>query len=156
MIRAWRIVHQRIADTSFSGEGSRKRGGRWNSRGYRAVYVSDSLALATLEILVHGVPFEALGQFVSIPVTIPVKLIQPIDIDELPTGWRNDPPPKQLQRLGDTWLGGQRFAALKVPSAVIPIEFNYVINPNHPDFDKIDIGATQRHAFDSRLAVANR
>jgi RES domain-containing protein len=145
LIRTWRIVHQRNAETAFSGEGSRKRGGRWNGRGYRAVYVADSLALATLEILVHGVPYEALNRFVCIPALIPEELITDIKIEELPPGWRNDPPLQQLQDIGNKWVGDNRYAVLKVPSAVIPTEFNYVINPTHTAFKQIIIGTAEHH-----------
>jgi RES domain-containing protein len=153
LISTWRIVHQRNAGTAFSGEGSRKRGGRWNSRGFRAVYVADSLALATLEILVHGVPYEALERFVCMPALIPEELITEIRIKELPPGWRNDPPLQQLKDIGNKWIGDDRFAVLKVPSAVIPIEFSYVINPTHTAFKQIKIGATEHHKFGNRLSA---
>lgn len=154
MIRTWRIVHQRRAEAAFSGEGSRKRGGRWNSRGYRVVYVADSLALATLEILVHGVPYETLQQFVCIPASIPEKLITAVRVDSLPRMWRKDPTPQELQDIGSKWIDDNRFAVLKVPSAVIPIEFNYLINPRHVDIKKIEIGAAELHTFDSRLSAS--
>ena len=151
MITVWRIVHERVAGTAFSGEGSKKRGGRWNSRGYRAVYTADSLALATLEILVHGVPYEALQRFVCIPVVIPESMITEIPVKTLPSQWRSDPPPIALQNMGNKWIEENRNAVLKVPSAVIPIEFNYVINPNHIDLKKIRIGPAEHHTFDKRL-----
>ena len=48
-------------------------------------------------------------------------------------------PPAEVRELGDRWLNEQESAALKVPSAVIPVEFNYVLNPRHKDFGKIEI-----------------
>jgi hypothetical protein len=105
LIRTWRIAHQRNAETAFSGEGSRKRAGRWNGLGFRAVYVTGSLALATLEILVHGVPYESLERFVCIPALIPEALVPEIKIEELPPGWRNDPPMQQLQDIGNNLIG---------------------------------------------------
>jgi RES domain-containing protein len=152
LIKVWRIVHERNAATAFSGEGSRKRGGRWNSRGYRAVYCAESLALATLELLVHGVPYDSLKHFISISVLIPEKLVIEIKANKLPSDWRMDPPPSVLQAIGDKWLEEKQYAVLKVPSAVIPVEFNYVINPDHPDFSKIGIGGAERHTFDVRLS----
>jgi RES domain-containing protein len=154
LIKVWRIIHQRTFKTAFSGEGSRKFGGRWNSRGYRAVYVAESLALATLEILVHGVPYEVLKRFTCIPVWIPENLIIEIKLDELPSGWRKDPPSSASQNIGNKWLKDYQFAVLKVPSAVIPVEFNYVINPDHADFSKIKIGQKERHTLDARLSTA--
>ena len=110
----WRIAHQRNAETAFSGEGSRKRAGRWNGRGFRAVYVTGSLALATLEILVHGVPYEALERFVYIPDLILEALVTEIKIEELPPGWRNAPPMQQLQDFGNNLIGDDRFAVLNI------------------------------------------
>lgn len=135
-----------------SFDGSYKHGGRWNSRGYRVVYVADSLALATLEILVHGVPYETLKRFYCIPAKIPDDLISVVDQKTLPTNWRKDLPPAILQKIGNQWVKDNRSTVLKVPSAVIPVEFNYIINPDHSDFSKIKLGRKQRHALDVRLA----
>jgi RES domain-containing protein len=151
LIRAWRIVNARNAAAAFSGDGSRRSGGRWNSRGYRAVYVADSLALATLEVMVHGVSYETLQNYVCILATIPKKIIQGVDLKSLPRNWRDDLPPAKLRELGDRWLNEQKSAALKVPSAVIPVEFNYVLNPRHKDFGKIEIAEPLSLAFDKRL-----
>ncbi|HSO71396.1 MAG TPA: RES domain-containing protein [Thermodesulfobacteriota bacterium] len=151
MIRAWRIVNARNAATAFSGDGSRRSGGRWNSRGYRAVYLADSLALATLEVMVHGVSYETLQNYVCIVAAIPKRIIQEVDQKSLPRNWRNDLPPAELRELGDRWLNEQKSAALKVPSAVIPVEYNYILNPRHKDFGKIEIAEPLRLAFDKRL-----
>jgi RES domain-containing protein len=151
LIRAWRIVNARNAATAFSGDGSRRSGGRWNSRGYRAVYLADSLALATLEVMVHGVSYETLHNYVCILATIPKKITQEVDLKNLPRNWRNDLPPAELRELGDRWLNGKKSAVLKVPSAVIPVEFNYVLNPRHKDFGKIEIAEPLSLAFDKRL-----
>ena len=151
MIRAWRIVNARNAATAFSGDGSRRSGGRWNSRGYRAVYLADSLALATLEVMVHGVSYATLQNYVCIVATIPKKIIQEVDLKSLPGNWREDLPLAEVRALGDRWLNEQKSAALKVPSAVIPVEFNYVLNPRHKDFRKIEIAEPLSLAFDKRL-----
>jgi RES domain-containing protein len=151
LIRAWRIVNARNAATAFSGDGSRRSGGRWNSRGYRAVYLADSLALATLEVIVHGVSYETLQNYVCILASIPNKIIQEVDQKSLPRNWRNDLPPAELRELGDRWLKEQKSAALKVPSAVIPMEYNYLLNPRHKDFGKIEIAEPLSLAFDKRL-----
>jgi len=151
LIRAWRIVNARNATTSFSGDGARRRGGRWNSSGYRAVYLADSLALATLEVMVQGVSYETLQNYVCILASIPKKIIQEVDLKSLPKNWRDDLPPAELRELGDRWLNEKKSAALKVPSAVIPVEFNYVLNARHKDFGKIEIAEPLSLAFDKRL-----
>jgi RES domain-containing protein len=151
LIRTWRIVNARNAAAAFSGDGSRRSGGRWNSRGNRAVYLADSLALATLEVMVHGVSYETLQNYVCILAAIPEKLIHEVDLKSLPKNWREDLPPLALRELGDRWLREQKSAALKVPSAVIPVEFNYLLNPRHNDFTKIEIADPLSLAFDKRL-----
>jgi RES domain-containing protein len=151
LIRAWRIVNARNAATAFSGDGSRRSGGRWNSRGYRAVYLADSLALANLEVMVHGVSYETLQNYVCILTSIPKKITQEVDLKSLPRNWRNDLPPAELREIGDRWLNGKKSAVLKVPSAVIPVEFNYVLNPRHKDFGKIEIAEPLSLTFDKRL-----
>jgi RES domain-containing protein len=151
LIRAWRIVNARNAANAFSGDGSRRSGGRWNSRGYRAVYLADSLALATLEVMVHGVSYESLQNYVCILASIPKKIILEVDLKSLPKNWQDDLPPAELRVLGDRWLNEKKSAALKVPSAVIPVEFNYVLNPRHKDFGKIEIAEPLSLAFDKRL-----
>ena len=151
MIRAWRIVHARNAAAAFSGDGSRRSGGRWNSRGLRAVYLADSLALATLEVMVHGVSYETLKNYVGIRATLPEKIIQVVDPKSLPKNWRDGLPPPELRELGDRWLNEQKSAVLKVPSAVVPVEFNYVLNPDHKDFDRIEIAEPLSLSFDRRL-----
>jgi RES domain-containing protein len=151
LIRAWRIVNARNAAAAFSGDGSRRSGGRWNSRGNRAVYLADSLALATLEIMVHRVFYETFQNYVCIPASIPKNIIQEVDLKTLPKNWRDDIPPPELRELGDRWLSDQKSAALKVPSAVIPVEFNYVLNPLHKDFGKIEMAEPLSFPFDKRL-----
>ena len=154
MIQAWRIIHERTLASAFSGDGSRINGGRWNSRGYRAIYTAESLALATLELVVHGVPYETLKRFFCIPVKIPENLVMEINRNALPPHWRKDPPPAALQTIGNQWIEADRSAVLKVPSAVIPVEFDYLIHPGHADFAKIKIGRKQRHTLDVRSAKA--
>lgn len=151
MIKTWRIVHKRNSGTAFSGEGARKRGGRWTGKGYRVAYTSESMALATLEIIVHGVTHETLKNFVVFNAMVPKKLITEISLDRLPHNWRDDPPPTELQAIGNQWLDWKSSCVLKVPSAIIPVEYNYIMNPDHPDFQQIEIGMPQSWSFDRRL-----
>lgn len=153
MIRVWRTVNKRYAKTAFSGEGSFKRGGRWSSRRNAVVYTSDSLSLATLELIVHGVSVDTIKNQVFIAAEIPEAIITELDTNQLPSNWRSVSTMPQLQVLGDQWIKANRFAVLKVPSAVIPIEFSYVINLNHIDFKKIHIGPAQQHALDERFSL---
>jgi RES domain-containing protein len=138
-IRAWRLIKAEHADDAFTGEGARRGGGRWNSKGVRLVYTSGSLSLATLEVMVHTHFYSALKSYVCIPIDFDPSLLQSIAIDDLPDNWQTDPIPQSVKKAGDRWIKNQESVILKVPSAIIPVEFNYLINPSHPDFGKIVI-----------------
>jgi RES domain-containing protein len=150
-LRAWRVVKRKHKGDAFSGEGALKYGGRWNSIGTPVVYTSESLSLATLEILTGGISLQLLGSYVRIPVDFDVSLIESLDLAGLPRGWANYPPSTKTQRIGDNWAHESRSAVLRVPSVVIKEEFNYLINPFHRDFKKISIGVPEGFSFDKRL-----
>jgi RES domain-containing protein len=151
MIRAWRLIKAEHADDAFDGEGARRGGGRWNSKGARVVYTSGLLSLATLEVMVHNHFFSALKNYVCIPIDFDSSLSQSITLEDLPDNWKADPIPQSVKEVGDRWIQNQESAILKVPSAIIPAEYNYLINPSHPDFEKIVIHPPQKFAFDPRL-----
>jgi RES domain-containing protein len=151
MIRAWRLIKAEHADDAFAGEGARRGGGRWNSKGVRLVYTSGSLSLATLEVMVHTHFYSTLKSYVFIPIDFDPGLLQSIAIEDLPDNWQADPIPRSVKIAGDRWIENQESVILKVPSAIIPIEFNYLINPSRPDFGKIVIHTPQKFDFDSRL-----
>ena len=151
MAEAWRIVKARHATGPFSGEGARLYGGRWTSRGRRAVYASASAALAILEVLVHLEAPALLPAYVLVPVGIPDDLIQRRDTAALPPDWRDYPAPVRLQEMGDAWLDAGATPALQVPSAIVPAEFNFLLNPAHPEFTRILIGEPRPYTFDPPL-----
>jgi RES domain-containing protein len=151
MVRVWRLVKRKHLYVAFAGEGSRRWSGRWNSKGVRVVYASESLSLATLEILVHAPSYEVLKGFAAIPVDFDPDLSSIADNKDLPDNWRNDPAPSALKAIGDQWVKNQKSVILRVPSAIIPIEYNYLINPGHPDFKDLMINPAQEFIFDPRL-----
>jgi RES domain-containing protein len=150
-IRAWRVVKGKYGEEAFSGEGASKFGGRWNSTGTPLVYTSESLSLATLEILTGGISLSLLGNYVKIPVDFETFLVEFFAAANLPKEWRSYPPSIKTQKIGDNWVKESKSVVLKVPSVVIKEEFNYLINPMHPDFKKIAIGKPERYLFDKRL-----
>lgn len=153
MILAYRICQRRLARKAFDGEGERLYGGRWNSPGTRLVYVSSSAALAQLEMLVHLESDEILSaRYVLIPVRIPPRCVRTVTADELPRNWRSLVAPRSTRRLGDEWVEAASSVALRVPSAIVPQEWNYLINPAHPDFRRLEIGKAESLSFDKRLA----
>ncbi|VGO16751.1 hypothetical protein PDESU_05343 [Pontiella desulfatans] len=148
---AWRIVPpSRVAD-AFSGEGARLFGGRWNPVGVPVVYAAESKALAALEILVHVDDAELLGDYLCMPVSFDKRMLSVLGFEDLPGDWRDCPPPASTQGLGDRWVRGQSSVVLEVPSVLIPGESNYLINPRHPNFGKLRIGAPEPFEFDPRL-----
>ena len=149
-IQAWRIDKARRAKTAFAGEGAALEGGRWNPAGLPMVYLSGSLAMAAMEKLVHlPVPEGLSARFVRFQVTFPPSLVEVLR--KLPDDWDAKPVPASTQRIGARWLQDQRSAVLAVPSAIIPAERNFLLNPLHPDFRKIRIGKPEGFSFDPRL-----
>ena len=152
MILAWRIVGARYKDDAFSGEGARLLGGRWNSKGTTLVYSAGSIALASIEMMVNLPGPKLLEEFVRIPVHIPLNLIIDLPLDKLPGDWNSRPVSPSIKAIGDRWAKKRESVVLKVPSVVVPEEYNYLLNPNHPDFEKITIGTPIIYRFDPRLA----
>lgn len=150
MRTVWRITTARFAQTAFSGEGARLYGGRWNPKGWEIVYAAESQSLALLELMVQDDPLRA--HYVLIPAQLPDDLPETcIDAVQLPEDWRTIGARDVLQFMGQAWLQGAQTAVLSVPSAVVPAERNYLLNPRHPDFSRIVIGEPQSLQTDTRL-----
>jgi RES domain-containing protein len=135
----------------LSGTGARLYGGRWNSIGKAATYLASSRSLAMLEVLVHLQPLMVPDDFCLVEVEVPDKHIQTITTDILPKDWKDVSAPQILARIGDGFLREQEYFMLKVPSAIVPAEYNYLLNPLHPDMKKVKIIKTEPFDFDSRL-----
>jgi len=150
MLIVWRLVTARFAKSAFSGEGARLYGGRWNRKGVSLVYTSENQSLAMLEMLVQDEPRR--GRYVVIDAHIPKGVaIDRIKAGELPTDWREISGRDSLQEIGTRWAAKQGTAVLAVPSAVVPSETNYLLNPLHPDFRRIRTGKPQTVQTDPRL-----
>ena len=150
MIEAWRIVKAEYADDAFSGEGAIHYAGRWHSAGTRVVYVAESIALATLEILVRMRRMDV-PDYRVIPCYIPEEIVEELDVTTLPENWSDPIAPIELRQFGDRWALHHVSPVLKVPSAVTLFEFNYLLNPEHRDFTLIEIGEQHPFKLDYRL-----
>jgi RES domain-containing protein len=150
VIVAWRITKQKHARSAFTGEGARLYGGRWNSKGRAVVYAAESRSLALTEMLVHLQAEALLLHYVLFRCEIGESLVREIDLADLPKSWAADPAPKRDQAVGDKWIDSAASAVLRVPSAVVIGEMNYLLNPAHPDFAKIAI-SPQKFRIDKRL-----
>ena len=151
MITAWRIVAQEYAESAFTGQSSSRVGGRWNSRGVALVYTSSAASLCALELLVHLPQRRDLRDYVIFACTFSDHVVDEIERENVPSDWRDYPPPEELQQLGDSWVLSATSAVLRVPSVIIDTEFNYLLNPAHPDFAKIEIADPVPFALDMRL-----
>ena len=150
MLRAWRIVKEKYAAMAFSGEGAAEFGGRWNLPGTKMAYTSESQSLATIELLVHLNP-PHFSKYKAIGIQFEEGLTESLSSYELPPDWNVEPPSLLTQRLGSLWAAELRSVVLAVPSAIVPEETNYLVNPLHPDFSRIEIGPARDFALDSRL-----
>jgi len=150
-VKVWRLPKTRFAATAFDGEGARLNAGRWNSVGTRLVYTSESIALATLEVLVHLGNAAVLPSYSTITATIPDDLIEDLDFSILPGQWNTFPAPPEVQAIGDVWIQSGRSLALRVPSAIVADSSNVLVNPQHKDFHRVKIDPPARFDFDPRL-----
>ena len=148
---AWRIVpHHRVA-SAFDGEGARLFGGRWNAPGRPAVYTAESRALAALEVLVHLTPESSRRRFALIRIRLPQDAIAGPDGGVPRSHAVSAQIHPDTQRAGDAWLASRETPALRVPSAVVPGEFNFLLNPLHPAFGGLKADEPEPFAFDPRL-----
>ena len=150
-MRCWRLVDERYSGSAFSGEGAALWGGRWNQPGTPVVYISDSQALAVLEVLVH----LDLDEFPATLVMLPVDIPDDVTIDrvtvELMIDWEKDASVVELAEHGTAWAARGQTVALSVPSVVIPAERNLILNPRHGDFARLVIGPPEPFVLDPRL-----
>lgn len=151
MISAWRIVKAKHSKSAFDGEGARLFGGRWNSMGKAVVYVSEHQSMAALELLVHVRPLIPKQRYHAYLLEWEESLMEKVEVSKLPKNWKTSPPPGALQAIGDRWLEKGATPVLAVPSAVLPIERNFLLNPLHPSFSKIRIHRPVPFIFDPRL-----
>lgn len=150
----YRIEREKYLKNTLTGIGaSISKGYRWNSINTKLVYTSESRALATLEVSVHldlseDLPTDRYYVEIEIPDEI---IIQEVKIEDLPEDWDSNPPTITTQTIGDDFVFQNKSAVLKVPSSIVPIEHNYLINPNHPDAKKIKVIGKTSMNFDPRL-----
>lgn len=147
----YRIAQEKYA-TDLSGNGAKRYGGRWNSEGVFALYTSSSRSLALLETLAHT--SAALLEekiYLLVTLSIPASLKPEImALDKLPREWDSRDQLTGTQRAGDLFLQKQKSLLLAVPSVLMPEEWNYVLNPLHPDMRKLKITHQRRMRFDKR------
>jgi len=148
-MEAWRITRAKKSEDAFSGEGARLFGGRWNSQGIRMVYAAGSRSLAILEILAHLTKAAPLNNYVLYRIECDDALVQ--ILSDLPQSWNSEPPSSASQSIGDAWMRSATHPVLSVPSAIVPEERNYLLNPAHSEFSRIVIERPVAYHIDPRL-----
>jgi len=138
----------------LSGTGSKIYGGRWNLPGSAAIYTAEHISLAVLEVLVNtdknNIPPAYYLLKLNVPDSLPVKVIA---ASGLKAKWYNDL--EYAQFIGNNFLQSGKEGVLKVPSAIIKEEYNFLLNPAHPEFKKISIKESVPFDFDIRLLKTN-
>lgn len=150
-MKIYRIAKKQYIN-DLSGEGARLYGGRWNKKGDAMLYFSESLSLCVLEILVH-LDFQFLSNdFYFVEAEIPDEMIQPtFTINDLDTIWNNNPPSPYTQQIGSDWLTENKNLAMRVPSAVLPVQANILVNPKHLQMSKLNILKSESLQIDQRV-----
>lgn len=151
LIKAWRLCKRSRVASAFDGRGAAQNPGRWNGSGVAVVYTAESRSLASLEVLVHTEDTQVLAavNWAMIPVTIDESLIE--ILQTMPVDWHRLPAPLSTREVGTRWVAESRSAVLQVPSIVMDGEFNYILNPRHADFARLEIGEPSAFSFDPRL-----
>ena len=145
----YRITNVKYAD-DLSGNGARLYGGRWNSEGKPMVYLASSRSLAVLESLAHLVATNIPNELVMLTIDAPDDFLE-IPENVLPDNWNEYPEQHILKQIGNSFLQRNEHLLLKVPSALVPEEFNYLLNPLHPKAGKVRIIKKAPFNFDDRL-----
>ena len=148
----YRLTKTKYLSTAWTGYGAKEAGGRWNNVGTAMIYSSETASLTMLETLVHLHSSQLMDYFTLLRIDVPDNQIQKADMSELPENWADEEAPPELATYGDAWSDTRDAIALRVPSALSPVEFNYLLNPEHPDFLQLAQRATAiPFKFDSRL-----
>ena len=145
-------LSRRAYAADLSGYGAKLYGGRWNSPGVAMLYTSDSRALAYAETMIHLQPGRYPKDYMLVTLEIPDTMdMQELTLTQLPANWRSFPHPASTRQIGDAFIRAGDYLLLRVPSAVVPGDFNYLLNPGHPAFHNVHVRHIEPFAFDLRL-----
>ncbi|MGI8580554.1 MAG: RES family NAD+ phosphorylase [Chitinophagaceae bacterium] len=144
----YRLATSEFAD-NLSGEGAKIYGGRWNPGGVAALYLSEFISLSILEILVRADTFTSPDTYTLLSIQIPENSVTSIEVKKLKSEWQNHI--EYTRSIGEDFLKMNQTLALKVPSAIVPQEHNFLINPLHKDFKQVKIVYSEQLELDKRL-----
>ncbi len=146
----YRLTTGRYAD-DLSGEGAKIYGGRWNPAGIAAVYLSEFISLTILEILVRANKSTSPDSYTLLSIEIPGNVFTSIELKSLKEKWQEHV--EYTQWIGEEFLKANQAVCLKVPSAIVLQEHNFLLNPLHKDFKKVKIIGSELLNLDKRLLM---
>lgn len=150
-MQVFRLSREKYA-LPLTGKGAAIKGARWNSPGIELIYTAANRSLAMAEVAVHfslaTLPADYVMLTIEIPDGVSVVDLQP---RHLPSDWREFPHPASTQQFGNQFVREGKACVMKVPSVVTAGDFNYLINPNHTEFARIDVVKMEPFPFDRRL-----
>lgn len=152
-MEVFRLSREQYADT-LSGAGAAIKGGRWNSMGFELIYTAANRSLAMAEVAVHFTLATLPDDYMMVTINIPDDLFaKAISENELPRNWNAFPHPASTQKLGNHFILEGKYCVAKISSVVTKGDFNFLINPNHNNFSRINISATEKFPFDKRIFI---
>jgi RES domain-containing protein len=145
----FRVVREKYHQ-DLSGEGAFRYGGRWNTKERYALYTASSRSLGILETLVHLHTPRPPEDYVIVVLYVPDHLaVQNISLSALSQNWREQH--NETQQMGNTWLAGAATPLLRIPSVIVPSEYNFMLNPRHADYKELKIIQVEPLTFDTRF-----
>lgn len=147
----YRVANAKYKEFTLTGIGAEKVGGRWNEVGTRAVYCSENISLALLEYYVHTeniatLPANILVAKIKVPDAFPIQILE-----DLPKNWNAYPYSPNTTRIFSELVKNRDFFGLKVPSTIVPLECNFVLNPLYKNFGRVEIIEFLELRIDERL-----
>ncbi len=150
-MEVYRLSREQFAG-ALSGKGAAIKGARWNSIGVEIIYTAANRSLAMAEVSVHFTLATLPVDYIMATIFIPDNVsLQKLNVTDLPPDWNSFPHPSSTQLIGDQFIADNKYCLLQIPSAVTQGDYNILINPNHQEFKKIKIIATEKFPFDKRI-----
>ncbi len=139
----------------LSGTGSLYKAGRWHNKGTRIVYFSETVSLAKLEVLANSPRIPKSYRLLTVEIPKKIRIYE-VEKSDLPSGWDSFPPDPEIKHITEKWISEGKFLLMKVPSVHSPVEYNFLLNPQHSKASEIKIISVEPHQFDERLKKTSK
>ncbi|TAG20641.1 MAG: RES domain-containing protein [Cytophagia bacterium] len=148
-MKIYRLTKLKYA-SDLSGEGAKINGGRWNNEGVACVYAGSTRAICVLEFSVHVGKEDIPKNLSIVEIEVPQNSILKLTLSKLPPNWTEE---SVSQEIGSMKLSENKYLLIQVPSFIIPSEYNFLINPNHANFQKVIIKSIVDFELDKRIKM---